>query len=72
VGIARALANRPRLILADEPTGELDSGTAREILDLFRRLVREERTTLILASHDPQVVAFADCVYHLQDGQLLD
>lgn len=69
MGIARALANRPRLILADEPTGELDSGTAREILELFRGLVTDERVTMIVASHDPQVDAFADQVHRLQDGQ---
>lgn len=72
VGIARALANRPRLILADEPTGELDSATAREILELFRSLVRDEQVTVLMASHDPQVDAFADRVYRLQDGQLVD
>ena len=72
VGIARALANRPQLILADEPTGELDSATAREILQLFRKIVDEEHVTMLLASHDPQVDAFADHVHRLQDGLLLD
>ena len=71
VGIARALANRPQLILADEPTGELDSGTAREILDLFRRIVREERVTMLLASHDPLVDSFVDDVLQMKDGQLV-
>ncbi len=70
VGIARALANRPRLILADEPTGELDSVTAREILELFARLSHEEEITVLVASHDPQVDALADHVFRLQDGQL--
>jgi ABC-type lipoprotein export system ATPase subunit len=71
VGIARALANRPQLILADEPTGELDSGTAREILDLFRRIVREEHVTMLLASHDPLVDGYVDDVLQMKDGQLV-
>jgi putative ABC transport system ATP-binding protein len=72
VGVARALANRPQLILADEPTGELDSGTAREILGLFRQIVRDERVTMLLASHDTLVDSFVDEVLHLKDGQLAD
>ena len=71
VGIARALANRPQLILADEPTGELDSGTGREILALFRQIVREEHVTMLLASHDPLVDAYVDDVLRMQDGQLV-
>ena len=71
VGIARALANRPPLILADEPTGELDSGTAREILGLFQRIVREEHVTMLLASHDPLVDAYVDDVLQMKDGQLM-
>jgi len=71
VGIARALANRPRLILADEPTGELDSGTAHEILALFQRIVREEHVTMLLASHDPLIDAYADYVLQMRDGQLI-
>lgn len=70
VGIARALANRPRLILADEPTGELDSGTAREILALFQRIVAEEHVTMLLASHDPLVDGYVDEVLQMRDGQL--
>ena len=71
VGIARALANQPQLILADEPTGELDSSTAREILVLFQRIVREERVTMLLASHDPLVDSFVDDVLQMKDGQLV-
>jgi len=71
VGIARALANRPQLILADEPTGELDSGTAREILALFQRIVREEHVTMLLAAHDPLVDAYVDDVLQMKDGQLV-
>lgn len=71
VAIARALANHPALMLADEPTGELDSTTAREILGLFRRIVKEQGTTLIMATHDPLVDEYADIVVRLQDGQIV-
>jgi ABC-type lipoprotein export system ATPase subunit len=70
VGIARALANRPQLILADEPTGELDSSTAREILALFRQIVRNEHVTMLLASHDPLVDGYVDEVLQMKDGLL--
>lgn len=76
--IARAIANRPMLILADEPTGELDSRTGREILSLFRQIVALERdtlssskgTALVVATHDPVIYDFATAVYELDDGQL--
>jgi putative ABC transport system ATP-binding protein len=71
VGIARALANSPRLILADEPTGELDSVTARETLALFRRVVEEEHVTLMMASHDALVDGYVDQVLQLKDGQIV-
>ena len=71
VAIARALANQPELILADEPTGELDSATGREILALFRRIVESEGVTLLMVSHDPMVDEFAHQVRHLQDGQIV-
>jgi ABC-type lipoprotein export system ATPase subunit len=72
VGIARALANNPHLILADEPTGELDSTTAREILGLFRRIVEEEEVTLVMVSHDALVDEYVDKVLQLKDGQILE
>jgi putative ABC transport system ATP-binding protein len=71
VGIARALANTPQLILADEPTGELDSTTAREILALFRRIVEEEHVTLVMATHDALVDEYVDEVLRLKDGQIV-
>jgi ABC-type lipoprotein export system ATPase subunit len=70
VAIARALANRHRLILADEPTGDLDTNTAREVLILFQRLVREEDLTLLMVSHDNLVHDYVDQVFHLRDGQI--
>jgi len=70
LAIARALANRPALILADEPTGELDTTTTRQILTLFRHLVEREGITILATTHDPIVVEYADLVYTLQDGRL--
>jgi len=72
VAIARALAIRPEIILADEPTGELDSGTGWQILELFARVVEEEGVTVIMASHDPTVEQFASRIYHLDSGQIVD
>ncbi len=71
VGIARALANHPRLLLADEPTGELDSNTSREILKLFQEIVAAEHITVLMSSHDPLVDKYADEVVMLKDGQIL-
>jgi ABC-type lipoprotein export system ATPase subunit len=70
LSIARAIATRPALILADEPTGELDSGTTRQIAALFRHLVEKERVTILLTTHNPILVEYADRVYYLKDGQL--
>ena len=70
VGIARALANHPRLLLADEPTGELDSNTSRELLQLFRNIVEVEHITVLMTSHDPLVDKYADEIVLLKDGQI--
>ena len=70
VGIARALANRPRLLLADEPTGELDSNTSREVLKLFQDIVAAEHVTVLMSSHDPLADKYADEVVLLKDGQI--
>lgn len=72
VAIARALASNPQLILADEPTGQLDTRTGRRILDLLRRLVMERQITVVIVSHDPQVIQEADVVHELRDGQLME
>ena len=72
IAIARSLANRPRLLLADEPTGDLDTHTTREILALFRQIVAEEGVTVLLSSHDPIAEEYADQVLLLSDGQFVD
>jgi putative ABC transport system ATP-binding protein len=70
VAIARALANDPEIIIADEPTGELDSKTAREIITLLFDINRKESTTVIVATHDEKMVETADTIYAIQDGKL--
>jgi len=70
VAIARALSTRPGLILADEPTGELDSATARQIYALFRYIVDQEGVTLIMATHDPVIEEYAHIVFELEDGRV--
>jgi putative ABC transport system ATP-binding protein len=70
LAIARALANRPKLILADEPTGELDSTTATDILSFFREIVDHEGVTLLVASHDVLVDKFVDDILLMSDGQI--
>ena len=72
LAIARALANRPRLILADEPTGELDTGTATDILGFFRQIVNHEGLTMLVASHDALVDRFVDHILMMSDGQLAE
>lgn len=70
VAVARALATRAPLILADEPTGELDTATGRDITGLLTQVVRTENVALLVATHDPAVVAAADTAYRLADGVL--
>jgi putative ABC transport system ATP-binding protein len=72
VMIARALSTEPRLLLADEPTGSLDSQRGREVLELLTELCRERQVAIVLVSHDPQAAAYADRVYALRDGKLGD
>ncbi|MEW2347358.1 ABC transporter ATP-binding protein [Streptomyces sp. NPDC006684] len=68
VSIARALANRPSLLIADEPTGQLDADTGLAVMELLRAVVRSEHVTALVATHDTQLLALADRVLHLADG----
>jgi len=70
VAIARALANDPPLILADEPTGNLDTENAKSILQLFDKINKERGKTIIVVTHDPRVAAFASKVFYITDGEL--
>lgn len=70
VGIARALAVNPQIIFADEPTGNLDTKTTQEVLKLMRGIVREEKQTLIMVTHDNNIAAFADRQFHIVDGKI--
>ena len=72
VAIARALVIRPRIILADEPTGDLDSKTGEQVLRLLRALVDHEDVTLMMATHDPAAAEFATDLYQLRDGQIAE
>lgn len=72
IALARALANHPALLLADEPTGQLDTATGHAIIDLIRSFVEDTGVTAVIASHDPKVVEAVDIVYSMQDGKLID
>ncbi|HOE13580.1 MAG TPA: ABC transporter ATP-binding protein [Candidatus Saccharicenans sp.] len=71
VAIARALVNEPSIILADEPTGNLDSKNGAEIMDVFTRLNREQKITLVMVTHDPVIASYARRRLYLKDGQII-
>jgi putative ABC transport system ATP-binding protein len=70
VAIARALAGSPQLLLADEPTGQLDSETGKQIMRLLHTVVESEGVTALVATHDPNLISIADSVLELEDGQI--
>ncbi len=72
VAVARAIASRPTLVLADEPTANLDSKTAAHLMDLFARLNQSHDTTFIIATHDPRVMAYARRLIKMVDGRIVD
>ncbi len=71
VGIARALAGNPKIIFADEPTGNLDSGTSKEVLNLITKMVKARNQTLIIVTHDNSVANYADRIVTIKDGNIL-
>ena len=70
VGVARALIGQPGILFADEPTGNLDSNTTKEILNLLRKLVNEQKKTLVMVTHDRNLAQVADRVIHIKDGKI--
>lgn len=72
VGVARALVVKPEIIFADEPTGNLDSNTSQEIMDLMRSVVKEHNQTLIMVTHDNHLASFADKIIRIKDGKIID
>lgn len=72
VAIARALVNSPRILIADEPTGAVDSANSKKIIDLLRQIGRENGMTLIVVTHDPQVAQQADRIIRVLDGKVVD
>ena len=71
VGIARALVVNPKIIFADEPTGNLDSHTTMDVLKLMQRIVREQNQTLVMVTHDNHLAAYADRIFHISDGKIV-
>jgi putative ABC transport system ATP-binding protein len=71
VAVARALANQPTILLADEPTASLDAGNGQSVMKLLTRLVRERGMTLVVVTHDNRILPFADRILHLENGRLI-
>lgn len=72
VAIARALVNRPKILFADEPTGNLDSKTSDEVMHMFQELNQKDGITIVLVTHSPEIGAFAKEAYHIKDGLVVD
>lgn len=71
VGVARALVSEPKIIFADEPTGNLDSATSREVMRLMQTVVQRQGCTLVMVTHDRELAAYADRVFHIIDGRIV-
>ena len=72
VGVARALVVEPEIIFADEPTGNLDSNTSVEVMNLMKRIVREKNQTLVMVTHDNYLAGFADIILRIKDGKIIE
>ncbi|MDD3404455.1 MAG: ABC transporter ATP-binding protein [Hespellia sp.] len=71
VGVARALVVNPKIIFADEPTGNLDSHTSQEVMELMQKIVREQKKTLVMVTHDDHLASYADRIFHIIDGEIV-
>lgn len=71
VGVARALVVDPKIIFADEPTGNLDSHTSEDVMKLMQKVVREQKKTLVMVTHDNHLATYADRIFHIIDGQIV-
>lgn len=71
VGVARALVVNPKIIFADEPTGNLDSHTSKEVMELMQKVVREQKKTLVMVTHDDHLASYADRIFHIIDGEIV-
>lgn len=71
IGVARALVVDPRIIFADEPTGNLDSHTSEEVMRLMQKVVREQKKTLVMVTHDNHLATYADRIFHIRDGKII-
>ena len=71
VGVARALVVEPKIIFADEPTGNLDSHTSEEVMELMQQVVRQQKKTLVMVTHDNHLATYADRVFHIRDGKII-
>lgn len=71
VAIARAIAHKPKVIFADEPTGELDSITSLKVITLFKELIAKEGITIVMTTHDPKMMEYGDVVYEILDGKIV-
>lgn len=70
VSIARALVGNPKILFADEPTGNLDTKTSFEVMDLISQVAKEEKVTVIMVTHDEEMTGYADRMFHMRDGQI--
>ena len=72
VAIARAIAHEPKIIFADEPTADLDSNTGLQIMKIFKNLIEDQGVTIVMTTHDTGLMEIADCIYHIEDGEIAD
>ena len=72
VASARAIAHKPKIIFADEPTAELDTATGLQVMKIFKELISKEGVTIVMTTHDMGLLDIADCIYHLEDGEIVD